>query len=628
MFRPIGPEHYNPRKQPDIMIKAVNISKSFGAEVLFDDISFDINKGERVGLVGRNGHGKTTLLRIIAGSDAPDSGAVAAPRGYRVGYVTQHIHFSKPTVIEEACTGLPRQFANDTWRAEKILSGLGFSKTDMDRHPADFSGGFQVRLNLAKVVCSEPDLLLLDEPTNYLDIVSIRWLSGFLRQWSGEVLLITHDRSFMDGVITHTLGIHRKRVRKMTGATDKYYDQIFKEEEIHEKTRINEAKKRKEAELFISRFRAKARLAGLVQSRIKTLEKQEVKDPLEKLKNLDFSFNHAPTPAKVVLQAENLSFAYAGGPPLVDDLSFAVNKTDRICVIGKNGRGKTTLLRLVAGELAPGRGRISAHPSTKTGYFAQTNKMDLNDALTVEEEIMNAGCKRQQARNICGLMMFEGDQALKPIGVLSGGEKSRVLLGRILAAPSNLLLLDEPTNHLDMESCEAFLEAVEEFPGAVIIVTHNEMFLHTLANRLIVFQAGGAELFEGTYQDFLDRVGWEEETPRSGGRKTERPKEEGLSKKDLRKKRADLLAQRAAVITPIRKRMAAVEKTIEKDEAAIARLNADMVAASHAGDSHEITRLSKAYHDTSEKVSRLYEELEALTTDLEKKSRELGIQDA
>lgn len=179
-----------------------------------------------------------------------------------------------------------------------------------------------------------------------------------------------------------------------------------------------------------------------------------------------------------------------------------------------------------------------------------------------------------------------------------------------------------------MESCEAFLEAVEEFPGAVIIVTHNEMFLHSLANRLIVFQAGGAELFEGTYQDFLDRVGWKEETPRSGGRKPERPNEEGLSKKDLRKKKADLLAQRAAVITPIRKRMAAVEKTIEKDEAAIGRLNADMVAASHTGDREAIARLSKAYHDTSEKVSRLYEELEALTTDLEKKSRELGIQDA
>lgn len=418
-----------------------------------------------MGLVGRNGHGKTTLLRIIAGSEAPDSGAVAAPKGYRVGYVTQHIHFSKPTIIEEACTGLPRQFIHDTWRAEKILSGLGFSKTDMDRHPADFSGGFQVRLNLAKVICSEPDLLLLDEPTNYLDIVSIRWLSGFLRQWSGEVLLITHDRSFMDGVITHTLGIHRKRVRKMSGATDKYYDQIFKEEEIHEKTRVNEAKKRKEAELFISRFRAKARLAGLVQSRIKALEKQEVKDPLEKLKNLDFSFNHAPTPAKVLLQAESLSFAYAGGQPLVDGLSFAVNKTDRICVIGKNGRGKTTLLRLIAGELASARGRITAHPSTKTGYFAQTNKMDLNDALTVEEEIMNAGCKRQQARNICGLMMFEGDHALKPIGVLSGGEKAGSFWAESWRPPPTCCCWTSPPTTWTWSRARPFWKRLKNFPA-------------------------------------------------------------------------------------------------------------------------------------------------------------------
>ncbi|MFZ5563222.1 MAG: ABC-F family ATP-binding cassette domain-containing protein [Thermodesulfobacteriota bacterium] len=610
------------------MIKAVNISKSFGAEALLDDISFDINKGERVGLVGRNGHGKTTLLRILAGKEAPDSGAIAVPRGYRIGYVTQHIHFTQPTVLEEACTGLPRAHAHDTWRAEKILSGLGFSKTDMNRDPADFSGGYQVRLNLTKVICAEPDLLLLDEPTNYLDIVSIRWLSSFLRQWPGEVLLITHDRSFMDGVITHTLGIHRKKIRKMTGATDKYYDQILKEEEIHEKTRINEEKKRKEAELFISRFRAKARLAGLVQSRIKTLEKQEVKDPLEKIKTLDFSFSHAPTPAKMVLQAENLGFGYAGGPPLVDGLNFAVNRNDRICVIGKNGRGKTTLLRLIAGDLTPDRGRVSSHPATKIGYFAQTNKMDLNDSLTVEEEIMNAGCKRQQARNICGLMMFEGDQALKPVGVLSGGEKSRVLLGKILAAPSNLLLLDEPTNHLDMESCDAFLDAVNEFPGAVIIVTHNEMFLHTLANRLIVFQAGGASLFEGTYQDFLDRVGWEEESSRAGGRRADRSREDGLSKKDLRKQKADQLARRAALIGPLKKRMAEVEKAIEKGEAAIDRLNTDMVTASHAGDRDAIARFSREYHETSEKVNRLYDELDTLTTDLEKKSRELDIQDS
>jgi ATP-binding cassette subfamily F protein 3 len=228
------------------VLKAANLDKAYGSQVLFREVSFNVNRRERIGLVGRNGHGKTTLFRLILGLEEPDAGTVTVPKHYTLGHVEQEVNFSRPTVRQEACVALKGGAEGEAWRAEKILLGLGFSTADLDRDPRELSGGYQVRLNLAKVLAAEPDCLLLDEPTNYLDIVSIRWLSRFLREWKGELLLITHDRSFMDGVTTHTLAIHRRKVRKFTGGTAKAYEQIAQEEETHEKTRLNDEKKRKQ----------------------------------------------------------------------------------------------------------------------------------------------------------------------------------------------------------------------------------------------------------------------------------------------------------------------------------------------------------------------------------------------
>ncbi|MBW1814855.1 MAG: ABC-F family ATP-binding cassette domain-containing protein, partial [Deltaproteobacteria bacterium] len=272
------------------MIRAENLTKGYGDYTLFDAASFNINKGERVGLVGRNGHGKTTLFRMIYGEEKWDSGSIVVPKNYRVGYVKQKIEFTRKTVLEEGMTGLSAGEKDHFWKVEKILAGLGFSNTDMQRHPEEFSGGYQVRLNLAKVLVAEPDLLLLDEPTNYLDITSIRWIEHFLLRWPHELILITHDRSFMDKIVTHVMGIHRRKMRKIAGATEKYYVQLAQDEEIYEKTRANDEKRRKEIEQFITRFRAKARLANMVQSRVKTLSKMEKKEKLEKIKTLEFSF--------------------------------------------------------------------------------------------------------------------------------------------------------------------------------------------------------------------------------------------------------------------------------------------------------------------------------------------------
>nr|NJM01336.1 ABC-F family ATP-binding cassette domain-containing protein [Desulfobacula sp.] len=495
------------------MLNIEGISKSFGDQILLDNTGFQINSGERVGLVGRNGHGKTTLLNIISGSDHADEGTVSCPSGYRIGILSQKIRFSKSSILDEAILGLLDHEKDNHWKAEKILAGLGFSEKDFSRDPKEFSGGFQVRLNLTKILVSEPDLLILDEPTNYLDITSIRWISQFLIAWPREVLLVTHDRSFMDHVVTHIAGIHRRKIKKIKGDTSKYYLQIAQDEEVYEKTRLNEEKRKKEIELFISRFRAKARLANMVQSRMKTLEKTGSKEKLQKLKNLEFGFNYLPFPGKQVMQIQNLSFGWEKSRLLVENLSLTVYPEDRIGIIGKNGKGKTTLLKLISGNLTPTQGGIKTNPGVELGYFEQTNVQSLNDEFTVEDELMKSSpdSDRQTARNICGAMMFEKDLALKKIAVLSGGEKSRVMLGKMLMTPLNLLLLDEPSNHLDIESCDAFVSALDNFEGALILVTHNEMFLHSLANRLVVFKNDSVHIFEGTYQEFLEKEGWDEE---------------------------------------------------------------------------------------------------------------------
>src|SRR3990172_2030614 len=273
------------------MIQVDKLTKRYGNRVLFENVSFMVNARERVGLVGRNGHGKTTLLRILTGEEGYDDGTLSMPRNYRIGYLRQNLNFTEDTVLKEGVKGLQEQEQGHSWKVEKILAGLGFTQETFAMHPLEISGGYQVRLNLAKVLVSDPDLLLLDEPTNYLDITSIRWLERFLTNWPRELILITHDRGFMDKVITHTIGIHLRKVRKVQGNTEKYYMQIAQEAEIYEKTRINDEKRRKDIEIFIRRFRAKARLANMVQSRIKTLAKTEKREKLEKIKDLSFSFS-------------------------------------------------------------------------------------------------------------------------------------------------------------------------------------------------------------------------------------------------------------------------------------------------------------------------------------------------
>ena len=590
------------------MLNIDDITKGFGDQILLDKAGFRINPGERVGLVGRNGHGKTTLLNMISGSDHPDEGTISYPSGYRMGFLSQKISFTKIRVIDEAMLGLLEHEKDHSWKAEKILAGLGFSQDDLKKNPEEFSGGFQVRLNLAKVLISEPDLLILDEPTNYLDITSIRWISRFLISWPREVLLVTHDRGFMDDVVTHIAGIHRHKIKKIQGNTYKYYLQVAQDEEVYEKTRQNEEKRKKEVELFISRFRAKARLANMVQSRIKTLEKSQTKEKLQKMKNLEFEFNYLPFSGKQILMIENLSFGWQKDNPLINNFSLNIYPEDRIAIIGKNGKGKTTLLKLINGNVHPISGNIKINPGVHSGYFEQTNVQSLNDDFTVEEELISSSMDsdRQAARNICGAMMFEQDSALKKISVLSGGEKSRVMLGKLLMSSLNLLLLDEPTNHLDIESCDSFVFALDNFEGAVVLVTHNEMFLHSLANRLVVFKNDIVSVFEGTYQEFLDKEGWEEEEFAV----EKRSRIAGLSKKEIRQKKSEIITQKSQEIKPAKQKIEALENNIEKNEILIGKINEELLEASNNQNGQKIQSLAK-------ELARLENLNEILFDDLE-----------
>jgi ATP-binding cassette subfamily F protein 3 len=432
----------------------------------------------------------------------------------------------------------------------------------------------------------------------------------------------------MDNVTTHTMGIHRTKIRKIPGSTHKLYNQILQDEEVYEQTRINEERKRREAEEFINRFRAQANRARAVQSRIKALEKMGKLEKMTEADTLDFQFSAAQFQGKWLLEAENISFSFQPDSALIiKELSFAIKKKDRIGVIGKNGKGKTTLLSILAGNLTPVEGRVIVHQNVELAYFGQTNIDRLDPGRTVEEEILGVqqDYNKNTARNICGAMMFEGDSAMKKVAVLSGGEKSRVLLGKLLARPSNLLLLDEPTNHLDMESIDSLVEALDAFPGAVVIVTHSEMILDAIAKRLIVFDGGKITFFHGTYRDFLERVGWEDEEKDMPAEKT--PEEE-LDRSSIRKKghkrlRAEFIQTRSKVLGPLEQKMTSIEKEIMGLEKEIENNNQTLIRATTIGDGKSIASLSISIHNMRKEIDRLFDELDGVAKEHSIRLKEL-----
>jgi ATPase subunit of ABC transporter with duplicated ATPase domains len=539
------------------MISFSRISKQYGRQVLFVDASFQLNPGEKVGLVGPNGAGKTTLFRMIVGEESPDEGDVSVPKRLTIGYFRQDVEeMSGRSALDEAIAGSGRvgdlhhelealnQAMADPARADdmdrilarfgevqeeyehlggyalesqarEVLLGLGFDDERIDGDVGALSGGWKMRVAMARVLLGRPDVLLMDEPTNHLDIESIIWLESFLKALPGALLMTSHDREFMNRIVTRIAEIDDGEITAYSGN----YDFYERERAIRETNR-EAAYARQQAMLakeqrFIDRFAAHAAKAAQVQSRVKALEKIEKVEPPKKRRVVDFDFRQPPRSGEQVAVIEDLHKAY-GRRVVYDGLSLTIRRGERWCVMGRNGAGKTTLLKMVAGALAPDSGDIRLGASLKMGYFAQQALDVLNPDLTVWEQMENDFPKESigALRNLLGAFQFSGDDVEKRIRALSGGEKTRLVMARMLLDPPNVLVLDEPTNHLDLATKEMLIHALTNYEGSMLFVSHDRTFLRGLSNR--VLELGGESgtdaqphAYPGSYVEYVARTGHE-----------------------------------------------------------------------------------------------------------------------
>jgi ATPase subunit of ABC transporter with duplicated ATPase domains len=538
------------------MIALTRISKQYGKQVLFVDTSFQLNGGEKVGLVGPNGAGKTTLFRMIAGEEVPDEGEVSIPKRLTIGYFRQDVEeMSGRSVLDEAIHGsgragelhheleqinqaLSAAAAGEMDRilarfgevqeeyehlggyaleaqAREVLHGLGFEDDRIDGDVGALSGGWKMRVAMARVLLGQPDVLLMDEPTNHLDIESIIWLESFLKSRSGALLMTSHDREFMNRVVTKIAEIDGGEIAIYSGN----YDFYERERAIRETNR-EAAYARQQAMLakeqrFIERFAAHAAKAAQVQSRVKALEKIEKIELPKKRKVVKFDFRVPPRSGDQVAVLEDVTKSY-GARTIHDHLTMIIRRGERWCVMGKNGAGKSTLLKMVAGQVAPDAGQITLGASLKMGYFAQQSLDLLDPDLTIEEQLRKDFPDESigTLRNLAGAFQFSGDDIDKKIRALSGGEKTRLVIARMLLNPPNFLVLDEPTNHLDLATKEMLLDSLTGFDGTMLFVSHDRAFLRALSNR--VLELGGESgtevrphLYPGSYVEYVQRTGHE-----------------------------------------------------------------------------------------------------------------------
>jgi ATPase subunit of ABC transporter with duplicated ATPase domains len=539
------------------VIAFTRVSKQYGRQVLFVDASFQLNPGEKVGLVGPNGAGKTTLFRMIVGEEAPDEGDVSVPKKLTVGYFRQDVEeMSGRSVLDEAIAGSGRlgdlhheledlQHAmSDPARADdmdrilarfgevqeeyehlggygleaqarEVLHGLGFDDERIDGDVGLLSGGWKMRVAMARVLLGAPDVLLMDEPTNHLDIESIIWLEGFLRSRSGALLMTSHDREFMNRVVGKVAEIDGGEITVYSGN----YDFYERERAIREANR-EAAYARQQAMLakeqrFIERFAAHAAKAAQVQSRVKALEKIERIELPKKRKVVDFDFRQPPRSGDQVAVLERVSKSY-GRRVVYDGLNMTIRRGERWCVMGRNGAGKTTLLKMVAGMLTPDTGEVKLGASLRLGYFAQQALDLLDPDLTVEEQLQRDFPDESIGvlRNLAGAFQFSGDEVDKKVRALSGGEKTRLVIARMLLNPPNFLVLDEPTNHLDLFTKDMLIDALKDFDGTMLFVSHDRAFLRALSNRVV--ELGGESgvdkdphFYPGSYVEYVARTGHE-----------------------------------------------------------------------------------------------------------------------
>jgi len=556
------------------MLTVAGLSKSFGGRELFDDVSLNVMSGDRIAIVGPNGAGKSTLIKIILGREEPDAGSVSLIRGTRTGYLPQESEPAGNETVMEIT--VPHEHEHDgqfVAKAKQILASLGFKQTDYDRPAREMSGGWIMRAHLARLLAEEPDLLMLDEPTNHLDLETLIWFQDYLKYYPGAILLISHDREFLNQLCTHIAELRASRIMRYMGNYDAYLEQRAAAEVTMIATAKSQQREIDRLQLFADRFRAKNTKAAQAQSKLKQIER--IKDEMVEVSNGDgptmgFRFPQPQRSGQRVITLEKIKFGY-GDKLIYDGIDLEVERDQRIVLVGPNGAGKSTLLKLLADVLKPQAGVRKLGHNAKHGYFAQHRAAMLNPAHTVFQEALDTPQRitEQAVRTVLGSFLFRGDDIYKPVSVLSGGEKSRLALVKLLLDPPNLLLMDEPTTHLDLASVDALIEALKQFKGTLVFISHDVHFIRKLSTHVVRVEAGQLRHFTGGYQYYLDKTSQSarealtsSSVAKFSAQNGNSPAVPAVDRKEQKRMEATQRQARSSKKSEIQKRIAALEKEI------------------------------------------------------------------
>ena len=646
------------------MLHLQDIALHFGDRPLFDQVSTIINPGECIGLVGPNGAGKSTLLKIVAGEQQADSGNIKMSNEATVGYLPQDGVDPDPNLtvlgevehafdeimdLREELKALQKKlesvesgtehhkkiierFGNAQYQLEnsgsytlqadieKVLMGLGFSESDFSRSTTEFSGGWLMRIALAKLLLKKPTYLLLDEPTNHLDIESLQWIESFLKNYEGAVVIVSHDRAFLDSITNRTLALKNGKLKDYAGNYSFYEKKAAEEQELLEKRYANQQKELKQTQEFIDRFRYKASKAKQVQSRIRQLEKMDLIDePDDSQADISFRFPPPERSGQIVLSLKNVVKKY-GDNTVFDGIDYEVERGDKIAVVGPNGAGKSTMIRILAGKEPITSGKREVGYNVTPGYFAQHQAEELNPNNTALEEMRLAGSGESETRlrTILGCFLFIGDDVFKKVQVLSGGEKSRLALAKMLLNPGNFLIFDEPTNHLDMQSKNILQQAFNQFEGTLMIVSHDRDFLDSIVNKTLEIQPGKIKTWLGNVSYYLDmRAKREAEQNQKEEQDQNNRSDNGLSRKEQRRIEAEKRNKLSAKVKPLKKRLENIEQKIEVDEARKAEIEKVMADPDFYDDSENVKDISLEYEELKSNLAANLEKWEEIAGRIE-----------
>jgi ATP-binding cassette subfamily F protein 3 len=664
-----------PKEKDEITMLSVNdLNLQYGSKHIFRDVAAQVHTGDRIGLAGVNGTGKSTLLKIMCGEQETDPGTVSRASWFSVAYLPQEVtlDLGSRTLFEEAESAFDDVLAQqeeleqiseelslldqssdaldplltrqgelqhalegcDVFRIrpqiERILGGLGFKDEDLEKRAASFSGGWIMRLLLAKLLLRKPSLLLLDEPTNHLDLDSLTWLENFLQQYDGALIIISHDRIFLDRSTSTTWELSLGKLTVYRGNYSHYLVEKEQRLELERAAYHNQQAMIKQTERFITRFRSKSTKAKQVQSRVKQLEKIERIELSETDRTVAFSFPPAASSGRDVLTVEGVSKAFAGKKVLTD-VSLSLQRGDKLAVVGVNGAGKTTLLKMLA-EVEPAEGTITQGHNVILTYFGQHQAQELSGEISILDTVYHTAVDMTvtQVRSLLGTFLFTGDEVEKKVQVLSGGEKSRVALAKMLVRPANLMLLDEPTNHLDISSQEVLQEAMAQYEGTIVVVSHNRFFVNSFVNKVLEIRDGRATIYEGNVDEYLAQRQKEEEALANNPATIAKQKaqqvleEDGgrrIDKKEDRRQRAKEREQLNKKIGPWKKKNQDAEKEIEKHEVRKGELEVLMADPKLYAQKEAWAEVSKEYGQVKRYLERAYlkwEEAQAAIESIEK----------